>query len=299
MELYRLTGTLSTYSIFICNLIMSMPGSFPEPFRHRQRMSSALNSDSTLREVDFVAKKELTSKTDSQKSLIVALNTTTYFLIGYQFLRYTHSACLPPSIVHVLIQFALQPWRATIASDRDLFAEQLDIQEQMFALQARPFNRLDAARVLLKQTCLLVYYSFLASFTYHILFYIFWVRPVALSGKLEGLEHGSWFGLSFIGESINISILSSDMLLIQLWKLELGQVLLLDLAILLLQLTIYQCIFLQSTLSPIGIRLSEPEAFILPGEPGVPAKRLVFPSLIQIKLYETFSKDSFVRNANN
>lgn len=278
---------------------MSMPGAFPGMINRRPRTGPAINSEATLREIDFVAKKELTSKTESQKSLIVALNTTTYFLIGYQFLRYTHSACLPPSIVHILIQFALQPWRATTASEQDLFSEQLNVQELMFALQSRPFNRENAARALLRQTCLLIYYSFLASFTYHILFFIFWVRPIALSGKLQGLEHGSWFGLSFIGESITAQILSSDMFIVQLWKLELGQVLLLDLTILLLQLTVYQCIFLQSTLSPIGIRLSEPEAFILPGEPGVPPKRLIRPDLIQIRLYETFSKESFALNGND
>lgn len=290
---------LSPYSTLTYKSNMSMPGAFPGPSRRRLQMAPTLNPDSTLREIDFVAKKELTSKTESQKSLIVTLNTTIYFLIGYQFLRYTHSACLPPSIVHILIQFALQPWRATNASERDLFAEQLDVQELMFVLQGRTFDRQQAARVLLRQTCLLVYYSFLASFIYHILFYVFWVRKVALNGNLQGLEHGSWYGLSFIGESITASILSSDMLLVQLWKLELGQVLLLDLAILLLQLTIYQCIFLQSTLSPIGIRLSEPEAFILPGEPGVPAKRLARPDLIQIRLYESFSRDSFALNPNN
>lgn len=273
-----------------------MPGAFPVAGSSRQQPSnsgSALNPELTLIEPEFVSKQELGAKVTFQKSLLASLSSTTYFLIGYQFLRYTHSASLPPSILHLLIQSMLQPWRATTPSDLDLFADHLNVQEQYFALQLLPFNRQAAARMLLKRTCLLIYWKFFAVVVYHLLFFSFWVRPVALTGQLKNLEHGSWYGLSFIGESIAIDILNSHSYFVQLWKLELGQVLLLDFAILLLQLTLYQCIFVQSTLSPRGIRLNEPEAFILRGTPGVPTERLKDPDLIQIRLFETLSRDAF------
>lgn len=278
---------------------MSMPGSFPgttpnvQSSRQRHSLASMLNPDTSLREADFVAKNKLCSKVDSQKSLIMTLTSTTYFLIGYLFLRYTHSSCLPPTIIQIFMQFVLQTWRATTASERDLFAEQLEAQELVFLLQGRHFNRRKIADLLLRQTCLLFYYSFFGVAIYHTLFYIFWYRPIALDGRQTGLEHGSWYGFTFVGESISTNILSSDSLLVQLWKLELPQVLIIDLAVLFLQLTLYQCIFMQSTISPKGIRLSEPDAFILTGQPGVPLNDQAHSDLIQIRLYETFQRENF------
>lgn len=274
---------------------MSFPGAFPtiQVARLRNQSAPDLNPDSSLRESDFVSKTELTSKVESQRVLITTLSATTYFFIGYQFLRYTHSACLPPSLAHIFIQFLLQTWRASTHSEVDLFGEHLDMQQQLHQIQLLPFDRLAAARKLLKQTCLLIYLKFFAVVVYHLLFFVYWLRPAALLGQLEGLEHGSWYGVSFIGESISIDIQESDWFLLQLWKLELGQVLLLNLVILVLQLTLYQCVFVQSTLSPNGIRVGEPEAFILRGTPGVPATKTTHPDLIQIRLYEAFQRDSF------
>lgn len=287
---------LSSFKVHLLPNTMSMPGAFPQVGPSRQRSSSGrspLSAEQTLIEPDFISQKDLCAKVSSQKSLIASLSSTTYFLIGYQFVRYTHTACLPPSLLHLFIQTMLQPWRATTLSELDLFADHLDVQEQYFALQLLPFDRQAAARMLLKRTCLLIYWKFFSVVAYHILFFTLWVRPVALNGQLKNLEHGSWYGLSFIGETISIDILKTRSFFVQLWKLELGQVLLLDLVILLLQLTLYQCIFVQSTLSPRGLRLNEPEAFILRGTPGVPNEKLTEPDLIQVRLYETLSKDAF------
>lgn len=269
-----------------------MPGAYPTA-QPRAARPSGLSNDATLLADAFEAKSELCSKVEAQKLLISSLNSTTYFLIGFQFLRFTHSACMPPSLGHLFIQFLLQPWRATALAQPDLFGEHLDAQQEYFLAVLLPFNRATAAKMLLRRTCLLIYWKFVAVALYHILFYIFWLQPVALQGRLSSLEHGSWYGLLFIGEEIAISVLLSDMFLFQLLKLELVQVLMLDLAILLLQLVLYQCIFMQSTLSPNGVRLNEPEAFILRGEPGVPTSKLVSPDLIQIRLYESMQKEAY------
>lgn len=272
---------------------MSMPGSFPTAVSPSLPRDGALNADFTLLEPDFVAKQAFCSKVAAQKSLLVTLSSTTTFLVGYQFLRYTHGACLPPTLAHLLIQVLLQPWRAYTASELELYEEHLDLQEQYFILQMLPFNRTAAARTLLKKTCLLIYWKFVAVVAYHVFFVVFWLRAVALDGRLKNLEHGSWFGVSFIGECIYIEILRHDLLVVQLWKLELVPVLLLDLAILVLQLTMYQCIFVQSTLSPRGMRLNEPDAFILRGTPSVPLEKPLEPPAICVRLYESLQKDAY------
>lgn len=278
----------------------AMPGTFPGPDSPLRASGPAhhleANSDLTSQHhQDTFARRELVNfKTVSQKHLIGQLGTLTHLLIGIQFLRYTYSSCLPPVLGHCLVEFLLHGQHFASAgpeSGRRIFADQLDSQEQLFRSLGLEFDRASIVRFIMNKTRSFIFWKYLAVCVYHTVFVLLWLRPVALSGRLRLLEAGLWYCLSFLGQPAP-AFLPDSSRFVQMWHLGLYQLLILDTVILALQLIVYQCIYLQSTISPRGIRLNEPEVNIcrsvLANVDGqVDLEQDGLPDVLHVKLYET------------
>ncbi|OBA18011.1 hypothetical protein METBIDRAFT_47791 [Metschnikowia bicuspidata var. bicuspidata NRRL YB-4993] len=288
-----------------------MPGSFlTEPQDHPRPAvpgpSSLFSDQESLnlaveREFQTIfASKELgASKTAAQKHLIGQLDTLTYLIIGYQFLRYTHGSCMPPTLAHLLVQFLLYSRHFTAmgpGSGRQIFAEYLNSREQHFQAAGLSFDRQQIIDFIFLRMRNVILWKFLVCLVYHTLLVVLYLRPLANKDRLHFLQNGSWYFVSFVGEEISRHNLASSSWWLQLWQLGLFGLLGMDVVILIFQLILYQSIFLQSTISPKGLRLNEAECDILRAEGpgpglGIDTTSDGVPDIFHIKLYESLGED--------
>ncbi|GEQ71297.1 hypothetical protein JCM33374_g4979 [Metschnikowia sp. JCM 33374] len=288
----------------------AIPGSFPmeppgpsvsytpENNSIRSPEIQQISVDDALRN-SFLTRETAHAKTMAQKHLVGQLDTFTYFVIGYQFLKYTHGSCMPPTLAHCLVQLSLYARHFTAVgpeSARPIFAEHLSAQERHFQAAGLSFDRHKIVRFIVAKTRNVILWKFLGCFVYHILLVLFYLQPVANAGRLHLLENGSWYFISFLGESISQDYSSTAPWWLRLWKLGFCGLLFTDVVILVLQLILYQSIFLQSTVSPKGLRLNEPECYILRSSgsgTGVDPDSVEgeVPDIFHVKLYESLGED--------
>lgn len=287
-----------------------LPGSFPSEDQHQltqpnftqnsffsAQISLEYTVDDSLQAL-FASRELATAKTAAQKHLIGQLDTFTYFVIGYQFLRYTHGSCMPPTIAHLLVQFLLYARQFTAVgpgTGRPIFAEHLTSQERHFQAAGLSFDRHRIIGFIVSKTRNVILWKFVACVVYHVFLVVFYFQPVADQGRLHLLENGLWYFISFVGEMLPQDYSANDPWWIRLWKLGFCGLLFMDMVILILQLILYQSIFLQSTISPKGLRLDEPEQYILRAVgmgngAEVNLKRGV-PDIFHVKLYESLGDD--------
>lgn len=284
----------------------SMPGSFPLPsntsWSARSPPPAPPVAESST-QVTFERKELIGTKTHAQRHLIGQLNSLTYFVIGYQFVKYCYSSCLPPLFFHALIQQLLNTEEITGNGQgtRVLFNEAIALQERHAEANGILYNRTAWVNLLLSKLCLFVYWKFLVVAAWHTVFVVGWVQLVANNGQLEDLSFGTWYCLSFMGETTpsNYSVL--DPWWLRLWKLGLVELLITDVIILALQLCLFQSIYFQSTISPKGIALGEEEVYILRAQSGgaqgsVPLDHRGLPDVLHIKLFQMFDRESFSRS---
>lgn len=268
-----------------------MPGFFPDI---TSPTSSSIDVSEASAEESFAEGQAVEKKTAAQKHLLGQLNALSFCLIGYQFLKYTHGSCLPPTMAHVFVQLLLSVYQVNSGNtegSRRILSEYLDSQEELLRLMGLTLDRNRVIGYMMSKIRSFIYWKTVAAIVYHLIFVLRWLWPLAREGRLELLENGSWNFLSFLGESLPQSYSEKDSWVTQLWTLGLFQLVLLDLACLIFQLTIFQCIFLQSTISPRGIRLGEPEVFIVRGKSGGAVGKVAqdengIPDVLHIKLYE-------------
>lgn len=252
-----------------------------------------------LPETEFMKREVVVTKTASQRHLISQLNSLTYFLIGYQFVRYCYSSCLPPLFLHVVIQQLLSVGEITGNSrgSRVLFSEAVSFQERNAQTNGTSFSRSTWINQLLAKLCLFIYWKFAAVVVWHTLFVFMWLQDLGMKGHLDDVTYGSWYCISFMGENAP-SFSPLDGWWLRLWKLGLFELILCDVAILTLQLCLFQCVYLQLTISPKGIALGEQEVYILRvlsgGAQGtVPVNMMGIPYVLYIRLFQMFDRDSF------
>ncbi|CUM67844.1 uncharacterized protein PRCAT00005553001 [Priceomyces carsonii] len=286
-----------------------IPGSYPDSSRavERQPSSMSLRNTTASAIIDkenantFEKKQVFNQRRKLQHNLISQLDTSVYFLVGYQFIKYCHSACIVPAIFHIAIQKFL---------GCDSVASSEGVHTMMAAINYRAGEDSEARnkviRAVISKTSLTIYCKSVFTFLYHILFVGIWVLPVVTRGT-QNIENGTWWFVSFIGEGVTNDIESSSNTWIKLAKLGLPGLLLTDLLILLIQLILYQCIFKQSNLiikdRILNENENENEEYVLRSSAEQfsnvnlnPIEDDKVPMILTVKLFEAFDSKSFRLN---
>lgn len=255
-----------------------------------------IDKENTLR---FQNKQFIIQKTRHQQHIISQLDTLVYFLIGYQFIKYCHSACILPVLCHLIIQKALSCSAITGDSSGTGIRVISDITEEVTSRRSRE----ELITTICAKTCALVYWKAIFTCLYHVLFVSAWMMLIVDENEIGLLRHGTWWFISFIGESTPDDINNTTNYWYRLFQLGLPGLLASDLIILFIQLVLFQCIFKQSTVSPIGRRLNEDEVNLIrqTGDySSIPDNISVLeetvPWVLQVKLYELFKWESFTLN---
>lgn len=265
-----------------------IPGTFPSEYPNP--VSIDQNLDSQI--LDQFQKSEfIVSKSRNQRLLLTHLASTVYLLTGYVFIKWCHSACILPLILNVLVQFALSVPALTDPSTPDNTF--LDACNHYLTENESLRNVTFARNKIVSSMNGTVFISFFLSVLYHVLF-VAWLHELATEDRLADLINGSWWFVSFIGESIPESFSLSSPFAIRMWQLGLYQLLFFDTIILIIQLVIFQAIWRQSTKSLIGQPLDANELETLrPANSAVLGTSLQsIPNttdILRVRLFDCFS----------
>lgn len=249
---------------------------------------------------DFTAfehKETAGSKTLAQRHLLTQLTSLVYILAAYQFVKYCHLACFPPLAAHVLVQWLLQisELGESSSSPTILFNDVINLQQQQAEAAGLVFDRSNFVKLWLQRLLRSIYYKFVAVVLWHALF-IAWLQLVGSPDELLLLINGLWFCVTFLGESVPVNYSADDPWFLRWWKLGIVELILTDCFILVLQLTLYQSVYEQSTSLPKGIRLNEDEVHILrlhgagSGE-SLPVDGEGIPTILKVRLFQAFGED--------
>lgn len=288
---------------------MSMPGAFPlgpvgssrAESQSAQRYTPSTNDyvEANVESVvdsqnlaTFSRKQQGFTKSRGQLLILQHLDGLVYFLSMLQFIKFCHSACLIPLIAHVSTQRILTPEVLVHPNSG------LGLVSLIDALTRQQETSRDVVSVhVLRRTCQIIYIKLLALGFYHTLFVLTWVLLIANDGDLPKIETGTWWFVSFIGESTPAFDPHAH-LAYKLWQLGLPGLLFINLLITFVQLVQFQSQYKQSTLLPGGIRLSEEEVCIVRGlgsdtAADIPHTNGV-PMVLQVNLYETFTEAAYL-----
>lgn len=290
----------------------SMPGAFPSAEliqatanANAHAAAAAQAADAASRtlsgspSLQFDRMEKAAQKGLAQHHIVKQLNTLTFFLIGYQFVRFCYSLCLPPLFFHVLIQGLLNVNEIINQhrGHRALFSDALAVEERNAEATGTVFDSANWLRLLVLKLALFVYWKFVIVVLWHTVFVAGWMQQVAGAGHLADLSLGSWYCLLFIGEQGPLLYSPHHPLYVRLWQLGLVELVALDAAILVLQLVLFQSIYYQSTVSPLGIPLGDEEVDILrahtAGSGTVPTDCRGIPDVFHIRLFHMFERELF------
>lgn len=294
-----------------------IPGSFPNGLSVAPGTESQINTKAVATTIideennsRFRNKQFIVQKTRHQQNLISQLDTLVYLLVGYQFIKYCHSACILPALLHIIVQKILScssitgdPNSGGIHVINEAVTDFINRRRQNNANTPNDPSRDDLINTIFIKACSIVYWKAIVTCVYHILFICTWMVLIANDNKLNMLENGSWWFISFIGESIPEDITIETNYWYKLFQLGLPGLLVSDLIILFIQLVLFQCIYKQSTVSPIGRTLNEDEINLIrqAGDfSSIPDRAKIFggsiPWILLIKLYELFERKSFTES---
>lgn len=297
------------------NNIHIIPGSFPTAPQERSGSTSQVltNASATTiveqeNESKFRNKQFIVQKTRHQHHLISQLDTLVYLLVGYQFIKYCHSACILPVLLHIIVQNILSC--GSISSNdsnngggiriiNDAVTDFINRRRATGGSSSEP-SRDDLIRTIYARACSIIYWKAVLTCMYHVLFVCTWVMPIANNNDLYLLENGTWWFISFIGETSPQNFSEEANYWYKLFQLGLPGLIVSDLIILFIQLVLFQCIYKQSTLSPLGRTLNEDELNLIrqTGDfSSLPDRTEIFrdtiPWVLLIKIYELFERKSF------
>lgn len=282
-----------------------IPGAFPIELLSAARSTSiepSINKWNTLHiEEDkltaFKKSEYLVSKARSQRHMLRHLDKTVVVLSGLQLIKYCHLACIWPFIIDSVVQVIISV-KAITEPDNWSTLETIDQGIKKREQETGDPNTTFRSN-LTKFVLALIYGKFILNVFYHVLFF-FWLKLIADGKELEYITNGSWWLVSFIGESVPEYDPSSNIWL-RLWQLGLFQLILIDFIILILQLTLYQCVFKQSTKSleglPLGIAELEtvrPFNMRVSGESLRKLPEQITPNILNIRLHDCFNPQSYL-----
>lgn len=283
-----------------------MPGAFPIELLSLAQ-SSAIESPSNKwnslsteddKLASFNRSEFLVNKAKGQRHLLRQLEGCVYILVGYELVKYCHLACLLPFILDLMTQSMISV-RAIVEPDNWSLLETINEVKNRKEQESGESQATQRSNMT-KFICLSIYGKFLLIITYHALF-IFWLKLIADSGHLDEMVNGSWWLVSFIGETVVADYDTSSSIWLQLWQLGLYQLILIDFLILLLQLTLYQSIHKQSSKSLEGLPLNIDELeTVRPYNARVSGDTLrqlpqkATPEVLNIRLHDCFNSQSYL-----
>lgn len=271
----------------------NIPGAFPLdssiPFTNKRLMSVVNETVQHQMETKFISNQLVTRKTKYQHEILYQLEALCYILIFYQLVKYCHYACLIPFLSHILVLLALNPRIITSSNSRtvlDILFEDADADTRRSTLERK-----------LPEYSYMMYVKTLFVLLYHTLFVTTWGVSLVNREKLSTIQYGTWWFISFIGESVpDISPNASTWS--KIVELGLFQLLFVDLLILFIQLVLFQCIYYQSSILGLsGRSINEAEVCVIrgselntgvQGDESLDGDQLgVFTALV-VQLYENF-----------
>lgn len=275
-----------------------IPGSFPE----EQPVDDAEQSLDFQILDNFQRSEFIATKSRNQRDLLINLEASIYAISGYIFIKYCHSACILPFVMTVSLQTALSVSAIANSANLDpannehvlLNACVQHIAENENQRRGNP----NARQKILSIFNGAIFVVFLLLALYHVLF-VAWLYELAEGGHLQDIANGSWWFISFIGESVPLDYSEAVPLYRKLWQLGLYQLLFFDVVILLFQLIIFQSIWRQSTKGLLGHTLRDNEMEVVR-----PSLSTVLSSTLQtispgnkealrVRLYECFQRHNF------
>jgi hypothetical protein len=271
------------------SLFTTIPGGFPnQSTTDSGDTSQALHNEMTE---TFTAKQRLTTTTKFQHDILVQFDSLVYIIVGYQFVKYGHSACLLPLLCHLAIQKLLS---STLVISQARSTLWLSLYDDSISEEVRDTFR----RIVISTTCLAIYWKTIFTCMYHTIFIWWWMVPLADHGNLSKIQYGSWWVISFIGELPPSDIPFDSGLASKLVALGLPQLLVSDMVILFLQLVLYQCIYRQSRTFDETVPNGDSQYFIRNTRDINSMALSSFGTndrfVVKIKLFESFRKDSYI-----
>ncbi|KAK6465549.1 hypothetical protein DFJ63DRAFT_24732 [Scheffersomyces coipomensis] len=285
----------------------TMPGSYPIQATSTNSSSRSYVNPIASNILDqelatsFEGKHTINLKNKHQQHIVIQLETLVYILVGYQFIKYCHSACIMPIILHISVQRILgcEVITSNTASGRLSGIPGILILRNDDDIE--PTLREQIKQLVLTKACFTIYWKTIFTIFYHTIFITSWVMSINNHGHLKSLEHGTWWVISFIGEETPTDILPSTNYWLKLYKLGLPGLIITDLLILFIQLILYQCIYKQSTYLNNDRSVNEQEVYLLRtiGESSSKIDESIdtlqaVPLVLKVKLYECFSSEAYL-----
>ncbi|OVF07616.1 hypothetical protein A9F13_12g01606 [Clavispora lusitaniae] len=272
---------------------MSMiPGTFPSvPYASEETEDASMSfSAATLSDVDqpyqskFSERENASRRVFFQRHMILQLSTLAYFLMGFQFVRYFRWACFVPFLMHLMVHFQMQVGSVVRGDNTgaNFLSQTLDQQQAVANRSGIPFDRAAATTRAIATVWLCLYWKSLITVAWHVVFVVAWLRPQADVEGITKLTQNSWLFFSLLGDTWDYYS-KDDPLWLRLWNLRLVGAVTLDVAISLIQLCLFQCVYLQAENSPRGLRLNEQEINILRVKPAASAPK---GAVLHIRLYQ-------------
>lgn len=251
----------------------------------------------------FTAKQKMIYKTNLQLHMISQLDGLVYIVAGYQFIKFSHSTTILPLLLHVLTELLLAcsaiscrftPSNTAINTGID---QLINLNREREQLRHEVESDGDVIQRVYDRACSLLYWKSFISLAWHIMSFFLWLLPLANRDELDLLENGGWWFVSFIGESVPSDVSAISNIWIKMSKLGLPGIIFTELLIFMTQLTLFQSIYRQSTLSRLGHNLHENELEILrkPGDNAPACSSLEIgvdqpAKIFRVRLYEVLSQ---------
>ncbi|CAK7895578.1 hypothetical protein CAAN1_05S04236 [[Candida] anglica] len=296
----------------------NMPGYFPSD-RSTTPIAGASSGPEMVELMNterFMVKNKCMQKNRNQRNLILQLDMVVYILVAYQLIRHCYSAAMIPVILHIGTQKFLSVETIVEANHgsrqgsssagtvgmipviNDMI-ERSSVPEETSTVLAKEIR---SQRMLTTVTriCVWIYWKTIIVSIYHIVFVQYWLMPFAMRDELALLQYGTWWFISFVGETPPTGINKLESNWERLSALGLPGLILTNLLILFVQLVIFQSTYIQSTVSPLGRRLHEKEIEILRvvgdssggrGREESADIELEVPTVLSVRLYEVFRWD--------
>lgn len=304
-----------------------MPGSFPSRVETLGKMQAYVMASELVDESnrkEFVTVHFSSKVFAFQQHIISQVDSLAYLIIGYQLVKYCHLACLLPALCHIGIQRLLNCNIITHSSSETARAineviegiarRRNESRSELGASNNRNNSNTDNFRdisrskreildAFMKDACWVIYFKSIFTFFYHFLFLYMWMIPIADKGELKSIENGTWWFVSFLGESTNISWEPSASIWLKFYRVGIIGLLLSDILILFMQLVLFQCIYRQSNIFPPTSEESSDLEYVIK-VPGSSFNRTLSrekihssPYVLLVKLFELLNYESFTLRA--
>lgn len=274
-----------------------MPGSFPTTVLtpSSEATHDAMEAVDVENLQTFSNQQQVAKKTLRQCHLINQLDTLVYILIGYQLIKYCHSASMIPVIAHVGVQKLL--CTESITKDMEMLSFISFLRDYRNSLMDNNDDPDTIIRGMIGKLCRIIYWKALIVIVYHVMFICYWVIPIAERGQLYELRNGTWWFVSFIGEQVPSDNFPELGIMSKITRLGIWGLVISDLMIFMIQLILFQAIFKQSTILPIGRQVDIPEIETLRrynDTNGIYHDNHDPPFALLINIYQSLSLSAFI-----